>query len=177
MVRTAFVALGAIVLLSCSASKTNQANAAANGVKASAETRPAPAAPLTHDQALAVMKQRNANMKALGDAAGKTGKTLQSGSPDLNVIKQTAAQIASLAPKLVSWFPNGTGPDAGKTRAKAEIWQKREDFILKAHDFQQAANDFNAAAQSGDLGRVKVTFGAMGKSCKACHDLYRAPEH
>lgn len=177
MVRTACVALGAIVLLSCSAGKSNQANAAGNSVVASAETRTPPKVQLTHDQALAVMKQRNDNMKALGGATGKVGKTLQSGSPDLNVIKQAAAQIAGLAPKVLSWFPAGTGPDVGKTRAKAEIWQKPQDFASKAHDFDQAANDFNAAAQSGDLNRIKMTFGSMGKSCKACHDLYRAPEH
>ena len=175
MVRTACLALGAIVLLSCSASKSNQANAASNSVAASAETRTPPK--LTHDQALAVMKQRNDSMKALGNAAGNVGKSFQSGSPDPNVIKQAAAQIASLAPKIVSWFPAGTGPDVGKTRAKAEIWQKPGDFASKAHEFSQAANDFNAAAQSGDMNRIKMTFGAVGKSCKACHDLYRAPEH
>ena len=175
MVRTACIAFGAIVLLSCSASKSNQANAASNSVAASAETRTPPK--LTHDQALALMKQRSDNMKAMGDAAGKVGKSFQSGSPDLNVIKQAAAQIASLAPKVVSWFPAGTGPDVGKTRAKAEIWQKPEDFASKAHDFSQAAMDFNDAAKLGDMNRIKVTFGAMGKSCKACHDLYRAPEH
>ena len=175
MVRTACIAFGAIVLLSCSASKSNQANAASNSVAASAETRTPPK--LTHDQALALMKQRSDNMKAMGDAAGKVGKSFQSGSPDLNVIKQAAAQIASLAPKVVSWFPAGTGPDVGKTRAKAEIWQKPEDFASKAHDFSQAVMDFNDAAKLGDMNRIKVTFGAMGKTCKACHDLYRAPEH
>jgi len=175
LVRTACVALGAIVLLSCSASKSNQANAASNSVAASAGSRTPPK--LTHDQALALMKQRNDNMKAMGDAAGKVGKSFQSGNPDLNVIRQAAAQIASLAPKVVSWFPAGTGPDVGKTRAKAEIWQKPEDFASKAHDFSQAAMDFNDAAKLGDMNRIKVTFGAMGKSCKACHDLYRAPEH
>ena len=175
MVRTACVALGAIVLLSCSASKSNQANAASNSVAASAEARTPPK--LTHDQALALMKQRNDNMKAMGDAAGKVGKSFQSGSPDLNVIRQAAAQIASLAPKVVSWFPAGTGPDVGKTRAKAEIWQKPEDFASKAHDLSQAATDFNDAAKLGDMNRIKVTFGAMGKTCKTCHDLYRAPEH
>jgi len=175
LVRTACVALGAIVLLSCSASKSNQANAASNSVAASAESRTPPK--LTHDQALALMKQRNENMKAMGDAAGKVGKSFQSGNPDLNVIRQAAAQIASLAPKVVSWFPAGTGPNVGKTRAKAEIWQKPEDFASKAHDLSQAATDFNDAAKLGDMNRIKVTFGAMGKTCKACHDLYRAPEH
>lgn len=177
MVRLAIVALGAIALLSCNANKTNEAIAAGNGVMASAETRTAPKTPFTHDQALALMKQRHQNMGALGDAMKKAGTTLQSSSPDLNAVRQAAAQIAALAPKLLSWFPNGTGPDVGKTRAKAEVWQKPEDFALKAHDFVQAANNFNADVQSGDIGRIHASFGAVGKACKACHDLYRAPEH
>lgn len=178
MIKSLSFALGAMVLLSgCGSRPANQANASANATVASAETRTGANAPLSGDQALAAIKQRQDHMKALGGAAEKVGKTLQTSGPDLNVIKQSASQITALAPKLQSWFPNGTGPNAGKTRAKAEIWQKPEDFALKAHDFAQAANDFNAAAQSGDLGQIKASFGGLGKSCKACHDLYRAPEH
>ena len=53
-------------------------------------------------------------------------------------------------------------------------------FTLPEHlaeEMSQAATDFNDAAKLGDMNRIKVTFGAMGKTCKACHDLYRAPEH
>jgi cytochrome c556 len=47
---------------------------------------------------------------------------------------------------------------------------------LKAHDFNQAAQTFNLAATSGDLSQINASFEALGKSCKACHDLYRAPK-
>jgi len=76
----------------------------------------------------------------------------------------------------VSWFPAGTGPNVGKTRAKAEIWQKPEDFVVKAHDFTVAANELDAAAKRGDVGQIKTSFKALGGTCKACHDPYRAPE-
>lgn len=176
MVRFAFVALGAMALLGCKSGSTNQANAAGNAVVNSAETRTAAAAPLSHDEALAVMKARHDHMESFGDSAKKISTTLKTSSPDLQTIRQAADQIAGLAPKLLDWFPKGTGPDVGKTRAKTEIWQKQEDFALKAHDFQQAADDFDDAAKSGDLNRINSSFGALGKSCKACHDLYRAPE-
>ena len=91
-------------------------------------------------------------------------------------IQQSAGKMNELAPKLLSWFPSGTGPDVGKTRAKAEIWQKPEDFALKTQDFEKAASEFDVAAKRGDLTEIKATFAALGKSCKACHDLYRAPE-
>ncbi len=151
----------------------------ANTVMPSAETHNAAAAasePLAKDQALALMKERHEHMEALGDATKAINRQLKSSAPDLAVIRQSAAKIESLAPDLHSWFPEGTGPDVGKTRAKAELWQKPEDFAAKAQDFRSASAAFDAAAKSGDLSEINASFAAMGKSCKACHDLYRAPE-
>jgi len=88
-----------------------------------------------------------------------------------------AATIAGFAPKVPSWFPPGTGPNVGKTMAKAEIWQKPADFAAKAKAFRGAALAFNAAAKSGDMAAIKAGFGDLGKTCKACHDPYRAEKH
>jgi cytochrome c556 len=136
----------------------------------------AAAAPLTKPQALSIMKQRHEHMEAFGDATKAIYTNLQSPSPDLNVIRQASTAIKRQAPKIVSWFPAGTGPEAGKTRAKAEIWQKPKDFVVKAHDFTNAANAFDVAARRGDISEIKTAFRAMGLACKACHDPYRAPE-
>jgi cytochrome c556 len=32
----------------------------------------------------------------------------------------------------------------------------------------------DAAAKTGNVDQIKVAFGAVGQSCKACHDAYRA---
>lgn len=170
------VFVAAALLAGCKAQQANQANASGNAVAPSAETATPAAAQLSKPQALALMKQRHDHMEAFGDATKKVANQLQSSNPDVGAINTSAAAIAALAPKLIRWFPAGTGPDVGKTRAKPEIWQKPEDFALKAHDFVQASNDFSDAAQSGDISEIKASFGALGKSCKACHDLYRAPE-
>jgi len=175
MVAKSAYALCAIVLLAgCKAQEpANQANT----VIPSAETHnTANNAPPTHEQALAMMKQRHDDMEAFGDETKKIGNALKSSSPDIAAIQQSAAKIAGLAPKIQPLFPAGTGPDVGKTRAKPEIWQKPEDFALKAHDFGQAADQFNVAAKTGDLSQINASFAALGKSCKACHDLYRAPK-
>ena len=131
---------------------------------------------MTKEQALAAMKQRHEDMEAIGDATKKANNALKASTPDLAAIKDSAAKINDIAPKVLPLFPAGSGPDVGKTRAKPEIWQKPEDFALKAHDFVTAANQFDVAAKSGDIAQVKMTFEALGKTCKACHDLYRAPE-
>ena len=78
---------------------------------------------------------------------------------------------------MPGWFPPGTGPDVGKTHAKAEIWQKPDDFRAKATDFRKAALAFNSAARGGNVNAIKSAFGNLGRACKACHDSYRAPEH
>lgn len=176
MVGKSLYALCAIALLAgCKAQDQSNQAAAGNTLVQSAETRTA-SAPLTRDQALAAMKDREHHMEALGDETKKVNNALKATPPDLATIQQSAAKIAELAPKLQSWFPEGTGPDVGKTRAKAELWQKAEDFTLKAHDFEQAATEFNVAAKSGDMAQINTTFDALGKTCKACHDLYRAPK-
>ncbi len=175
MVAKSAYALCAIVLLAgCKAQEpANQANTAIG----SAETRNAATnAPPTREQALDMMHQRHEDMETFGDETKTIGKELKSSSPDITKIQKSAAKIAELAPKIQALFPAGTGPDVGKTRAKAEIWQKPEDFALKTHDLETAANQFNVAAKSGDLGQISATFDALGKSCKACHDLYRAPK-
>ena len=61
-----------------------------------------------------------------------------------------------------------------KTRALAAIWQKPEDFAAKDRDFQKAAQALKAAADSGDVNAIKASFADLGKTCKACHDTYRA---
>ena len=68
----------------------------------------------------------------------------------------------------------GTGPDVGKTGAKAEIWQKPEGFRRQAEAISRPPRTFNAAAKAGDAAAIKARFGDLGKSCKACHDSYRA---
>jgi cytochrome c556 len=172
MIWKAAIVLSAVALVGCKAQEQPKQALPSNNVVQPAEAGP----PLSKEQALALMKERHEHMEAFGDATKKASNALKASTPDLAAIRDPAAKIAELAPKLKSWFPDGTGPDVGKTRAKAEIWQKAEDFTLKAHDFEGAAQDFKVTADSGDMPQIRTSFEALGKSCKACHDLYRAPK-
>lgn len=131
-------------------------------------------AAVSGDDAKRIMDERHEGMEEIGDAMKAVGGALKAASPDLGKVREEAATIARLAPEVTGWFPPGTGPDVGKTRAKAEIWQKPEDFAAKTRDFQQAAQAFNAAAQGGDLAAIRTAQADLGKTCKACHDLYQA---
>jgi cytochrome c556 len=177
MTGKAVYALCAVALVAgCRAEEQSNEARASNNLIQSAETRTAAAGPLSREQALALMEERHEGMEDIGDETKKISNQLKSSSPDVGAIRESAAKIAELAPKAQTWFPEGTGPDIGKTRAKAEIWQRPEDFAAKARDFDKAAQEFNTVAQTGDLDRIKASFATLGKSCKACHDSYRAPE-
>ncbi len=119
------------------------------------------------------MHERHEGMEEIGDAMKLVSRELKASSPDLARVRDGAATIERLAPQLSRWFPPGTGPDVGKTEAKAEIWRRPEDFAGKRDSFQTAAQRFNAAAQGTDLAAIRAAHGELGKSCKACHDPYR----
>ena len=134
-------------------------------------------AAVSGDEAKRIMDVRHEGMEEIGDAMKPLTAAMKEDAPNLAIVRTHAATIARLAPEVTGWFPPGTGPDVGKTRAKAEIWQKPDDFAAKVRDFQASAQAFNAATQGNDVAAIKAAHGDLGKSCKACHDLYRAPEH
>lgn len=141
-----------------------------------AESSPAPPPPATKEEALKLMHERHEGMEKIGKATKAIGAEIKKDDPNFGTIRTNADIINDLAKKSEHWFPAGTGPDVGKTRAKAEIWQKPEDFAAKVRAFQAAARSFDATARAGDVAAIKASFGKLGKTCKACHDLYRAPE-
>jgi len=180
MTRVLIAVAACALLAGCSQADGNdslaEANASGNEASAAAENAlaEAGATPLEKEQALALMKERHDNYEKIGDAMKVISRELKGDSPDLAKVRSGADTIASLAPQAAGWFPPGTGPEAGKTHAKAEIWQKPEDFKAKADDFSNAALAFQSAARGTDLAAMRAAHADLGKSCKACHDSYRS---
>ena len=82
------------------------------------------------------------------------------------------AEIATIASKLpYAGFVDGT--DKGETRAEPKIWTEMDKFKAAASKMQDEMAKLNVAAKSGNLDAIKVAVGETGKSCKACHDVYR----
>ncbi|HEX6219343.1 MAG TPA: cytochrome c [Sphingomicrobium sp.] len=151
-------------------------NAAAPAEATAEKTNAVLGPAVSGDEAKTLMHDRHEGMEDIGDAFKLVNRELKGSNPDMAAIQKAAADIASGAEKSSTWFPPGTGPDVGKTRAKAEIWQRPEDFAAKDKAFLEAAKAFKAAADSGDMNAIKAQAGELGKACKACHDPYRAPE-
>jgi cytochrome c556 len=66
------------------------------------------------------------------------------------------------------------GSDKGDTNARPEIWKQRAKFDAAALKMQEDVAKLNAAAKTGSLDAIKAAAGAVGQSCKACHDDYQA---
>lgn len=130
--------------------------------------------PVTGDEAKTVMHDRHEGMEKIGKATKAIGRELKASTPDIKTIQDAAATIADLASKTGGWFRPGTGPDVAKTAAKPAIWENAADVATKDRDFQKAAQAFDAAAATGDVAQIKAAFADLGKTCKACHDKYRA---
>ena len=121
-------------------------------------------------------KARHDHYHELGDAFKTVRDQTRAGSPDMAKIKAAAQVISEASFDQGRWFPAGTGPEAGKTRARAEIWTRPEDFKAAQKVFSDAAPKLLAAANAGDLDTVRSTYGDLGKACKNCHDTFRSPE-
>lgn len=69
----------------------------------------------------------------------------------------------------------GEGTDKGlPQRAKPEVWKEQPKFKAAAEKMQAEVVKLDAAAKTGNLDAIKAAVGAVGGSCKACHDDFRA---
>ena len=67
------------------------------------------------------------------------------------------------------------GSDKGNTRAKPEIWTEKDKFAARVAKSQEDVLKLAAAGKTGNLDQIKAAAGAVGESCKACHDAYQKP--
>src|SRR5215475_8017961 len=76
----------------------------------------------------AAMKNNSADAKAIKAAVE---------SKDYATVEAKAKDIMGTADKITSLFPKGS--TSGKTKAKAEIWEKSDDFGKAAKNLSKAA--------------------------------------
>jgi cytochrome c556 len=89
-------------------------------------------------------------------------------------VAQYADVIATLSKLPMDPFPPGSEKgDKVKTAAKAEIWMDNAKFKERFTAFQQESGKLAQLARSGDEKAIKAQIGAVGKTCKACHDDFR----
>ena len=65
----------------------------------------------------------------------------------------------------------GPGTDVGTHKTDPKVWKENAKFKEIAEKFQFEAAKLPAAAK--DIDTLKIQVGAVGKTCKACHDDFR----
>lgn len=123
-----------------------------------------------------VLKARHDHYHALGDANKVIRDQARASKPDFAALEKAAAHIQKASINQQQWFPKGSGPEAGKTRALPEIWSKPNEFAAAAKLFEEQTPKLVAAVQSKNVDAVNAALRDLGGSCKNCHDKFRGPE-
>ena len=120
------------------------------------------------------IKYRQGAFTVMGEHFGRIGAMANGKAPfDAKAAQDNAVIVATLA--HLPWTAFGTGTDKGaKTKAKSAIWTEQVKFEEQANDMKKATTQLAVAARTDNLDNLKAAFGDAAKTCKACHDNYRA---
>lgn len=123
------------------------------------------------------IKYRQGAFTIMGNHMARIGAMAQGRTPfDAKVAADNAAIVLTVARLPFGAF--GEGTDKGMPhRAKAEIWKDNAKFKAAAEKMIGEVTKLEAAAKAGNLDGMRSAFGAVGASCKACHDDFRADRY
>jgi cytochrome c556 len=90
---------------------------------------------------------------------------------DAKVMSDNIDLVATLNKLQFSAFVDGT--DKGNTKAKPEIWAQKDKWNANVAKSQEDVAKLVAAGKTGNIDQIKAAAGAVGQSCKGCHDEFR----
>lgn len=125
---------------------------------------------------LEMQKARHDHYHELGDAFKGLRDQTKASVPDFAELQKFAQIVNDASINQGRWFPKGTGPEAGKTRALPEIWAKPVEFEAAQKMLTENAGNLLATTKGADIEAVRAAFAQTGKACKNCHDTFRAPD-
>ena len=116
------------------------------------------------------IKYRQSAFTVMANSFSKIGAVVKGEAPyNKDEVAKNAAVVAMIS--TLPWQAFGPGTEGGK--AQSDIWSDNAKFKAASDKMQLAAIDLNKAAHSGDLDSIKKAFGAVGTTCKGCHDDFR----
>jgi cytochrome c556 len=92
---------------------------------------------------------------------------------DAKAAADNADIVADMAKLPFAGFGPGYESGTLKNTAKPEIWTQQAKFKEGAEKLQAETVKLAAAAKTGNLDTLKTAFGAVGGTCKSCHDAFR----
>ncbi len=121
-----------------------------------------------------LVKHRQAAMTLIAWYFGPIGAMVNGKIPfDAKIAARNAGYLVTLSKMPLEGFDPSTA-GAKHTKAKDKIYHEMGKFKEHMEKMQTAVEKLDKAAQTGNEGEIKVAFGETGKSCKSCHDDFRA---
>ena len=148
----------------------NRTTLAALAVAAAAVSMPAAAQFRNTDAAI---KYRQSAMSIQGNHMARIFAMANGQVPFDAKVAQENIEIIALLNSRVQFSAFIEGSDKGNTRAKPEIWAEKDKWAAAVAKSQDDVNKLVAAGKTGNLDQIKAAAGAVGQSCKACHDQFR----
>ena len=90
------------------------------------------------------------------------------------VIETNAMRMEQLSFMITDYFKADTRGTGVKSGSLDKIWEDQAGFAQKAQDLSTASAALLATVKAKDTANYKSAIGAVGKTCKACHDDYKA---
>lgn len=112
-----------------------------------------------------IFKDFKKTFGAMGDMVKKPE------SYDAATFNQLAIHLNTISEQPWQHFTEASSKE--KSDAKAEIWTDNASFKQAAQKLQTNTKNLKDAAATNKLENIKVPFGAVGQSCKSCHDSFR----
>jgi len=119
------------------------------------------------------IKYRQSVMTVIAQHFGRLGAMVKGKQPyDQKTFASNTAVIETLAglPWEAFLVP---GSDKGKTTMTSSVLKDPDGLKSLARQFEAEVAKLSAAAQGGDFKAIKTQFGAVAKSCGACHKQTR----
>jgi cytochrome c556 len=128
------------------------------------------------EEAVRVRKQ---NFSEIGTIAKNINDALKAGTRMQGdpTIAASVQQLGNYARDQKFWFKEGTGPESGAdTEARPEIWTQPGEFAAKSEALVEAAAQLATVYAGGDEAAFVAQWKAVGKTCEACHEVYRTED-
>lgn len=120
------------------------------------------------------VKYRQSALSVMGSHFGRLGAMANGRVPfDAKVAQDNIAVVETLS--KLPWAGFTADTEKVQSRAKPEAYKETAKFKELADKMQAEVTKLSAAGKTGNLDQIKAAFGAVGGSCKACHDAYQVP--
>ncbi len=134
------------------------------------------AAPAKSDkEARAAVTFRQSLFQLVRSNMGPLGAMARGNIPfDAAVMEKNGMRLEQLGLMIEDYLSVDTREFKTDTSALDKIWDNQEDLSGKINDLVEASRNLQAVAKAGDESKFRQAIGGVGRTCKACHDDYKA---